>query len=114
MKIEDWLERFKKYWESKDLQKLLSLFSDDVVYYETPFVKLKSKEEILKEWQGVLLQDNIKLDYSIFSNDRNKSTVNWELHYSKDNVDNNLKGTYLIELDSDGLCTYFHQTCESR
>lgn len=114
MKIEEWLKNFKRYWESKELDMMMSLFTDDVVYFETPFVQVKSKEELLKEWQGVLLQDDISVEYEIFSEVDGKSAVLWGLSYKKDEVRHDLKGTYFIELNREGRCTYFLQTCESK
>ncbi len=40
MNINDWLNKFKNSWEGKKIDDVLSLFSTDVVYYETPFHEL--------------------------------------------------------------------------
>lgn len=113
MKIKEWLENFKKYWEYKELTKVMSLFADDVIYFETPFVQLNSKEELLREWQGVLSQDDISVEFDIFSEVDRKSAVLWDLTYKKDGVSHNMKGTYLVKLNQEGKCTYFLQTCET-
>lgn len=68
---------------------------------------------MLKEWQGVLLQDDILVEYDIFSEVGGKCTVLWVLTYTRDGIAYNLKGTYLIELNRENKCTYFLQTCES-
>lgn len=114
MDINDWLEKFKVLWISKDLQGVMSLFSDDVIYFETPFLKLNSKKEILDEWQVIMNQENIDLSYSTFSETNSKSTVIWDLSYKRDGEKFNYKGTYLIEVNDQGLCKYFHQTCEGQ
>lgn len=114
MGVEKWLESLKQYWANKDLTNVIALFSDDVEYFETPYTRLGSKEEILKEWQGVLSQENITLDFSIFTEFEGKSAVIWELSYAKDEITHSYKGTYLIGLDNEGLCKYFYQTCEER
>lgn len=112
MDINNWLGKFKEYWERKNLDGVLSLFSDDVEYFETPYLKLESKEAILSEWQGVLLQDDIFFNYSIFAEAEEKNAVLWELAYKKDGIEHGCKGTYLIKLNPEGLCTYFYQICE--
>lgn len=66
MNINDWLKYFKKYWEEKNINGILSLFSDDVVYFETPFEKIKGKEYLEKEWETILSQHNINLNTEVF------------------------------------------------
>lgn len=114
MEISSWLEKFKDLWVSKDLQGVMALFSEDVVYFETPFLQLKSKKEILDEWRAIAEQEEINLNYSVFSKINNKSAVVWNLSYKLDGQILSRKGTYLIELDNKGLCKYFHQTCEGQ
>lgn len=114
MTINDWLEKFKDLWINKDLQGVMSLFSDDVTYFETPFLKLNSKKEILNEWHVIISQEDIDFSYSLFSETDSKGAVIWNLSYKRDGEKFNYKGTYLIELDNQGLCKYFHQTCEGQ
>lgn len=112
--MNDWLEKFKGSWINKDLQGVMSLFSDNVVYFETPFLKLNSKKKILDEWQAIMNQENIDFRYSVFSETDSRGTVIWDLSYKRNGEQFNYKGTYLIELDNQGLCKYFHQTCEGQ
>lgn len=114
MEINEWLEKFKYLWINKDLQGVMSLFSDDVTYFETPFLQLKSMEEIFNEWKVVLEQESINFDYSVFSETNRKSTILWDLSYTLNGNKYNYKGIYLIKLNDQGLCRYFHQTCEGQ
>lgn len=113
MEISIWLERFEKAWLNKDLRAVINLFSNDVVYFETPFIQLKSSEEILEEWQEVLKTENIEFEYEIFVENQRKGVVNWSLAYDIEEKSVSLKGVYLIKLNEEGLCDYFFQTCES-
>lgn len=114
MDIDKWLEKFINFWIGKDVQGILSLFTDDVIYFETPYLQLKSKEEILSEWEGIKSQDNVGLALTVFSKSENKSSILWDLTYKKNGEKHNFKGTYLIELTQEGKCKYFYQTCEER
>lgn len=113
MTIERWLEEFTTNWATHNIDDVLKLFTDDVEYWETPYYKLESIEHIRQEWQAILTQKDIELQTKIFSsNSENKHTVLWRLHYIRDGSAHNLAGTYLIRLNSKGLCDYFYCVSE--
>jgi len=112
--IENWLSKFKTAWVEEDIDSVLALFTDNVEYWETPYKKLASKDDLRKEWLAINNQSDIKLDTEIFSSDGNRHTVKWSLSYKNtENIEQNWAGTYLVHLNTDGLCEYFHQTGES-
>ncbi|XLQ19648.1 MAG: nuclear transport factor 2 family protein [Candidatus Moraniibacteriota bacterium] len=107
-KIEKWLSQFQSSWKTHDIEKVLSLFSKDVEYWETPFLKVSSFGNLRKEWEYVKGQQNISIETEVFSAVNDKYTVKWQLIYTDD--DNNTKtfrGVYLITLDSSDRCNYF-------
>ena len=81
MNIEDWLEKFKKSWINHEVESVLELFEDGVEYWETPFQKVDSFEELKGEWGYVKTQKNIQLDYKVFDSNGKKHSVIWELRY---------------------------------
>lgn len=114
MNINDWLEQFKSSWINHDIAAVLALFTDDVEYWESSFRFLKTKKDIESEWQAILRQHEIKLDYRVFSStDDNKHSVIWDLSYAQDGKIRIVKGIYLLHLNHDGLCDFFMQTCET-
>lgn len=112
MKISTWLQKFKQNWKKGNVDKVLELFTDDVDYYETPSTKLEN-EELRREWKNVKQQEEISLDLELFSSTENRHTVQWELSYTQDGEENNLKGIYLIKLNQEGKCKEFWQYCQS-
>ncbi|MFH1364940.1 MAG: nuclear transport factor 2 family protein [Candidatus Aenigmatarchaeota archaeon] len=113
MRINDWLENFKDHWEKHNIKGIISLFAKNVVYYETPFLRLNNLDEVAKEWEVIKHQNNISLNFKGFSSNGNKHSVIWNLRYFDINKkEQNFAGTYLIELNDEGLCTYFHHSCE--
>lgn len=112
MDIDKWLKKFKGCWINHDVDGVLSLFHRDVVYFETPFHELESFSQLKKAWEGVLIQNNIQLELTIFNREIDRFSVVWHLKYVQDDVPKRFSGTYLIELNSDNLCTYFFHTCE--
>lgn len=114
MDITAWLKNFKENWQNHNTKGILDLFDKNIIYYETPFVKLNDFDSLVKEWESINNQKDITLDFEIFSNTLNKSSVIWRLQYrDKESNVQNFAGTYLIKLNEEGKCIYFHQTCES-
>jgi hypothetical protein len=114
MGIENWLKDFNTFWKAKQIDSVLDLFTDDVEYWETPFKKLHSKEEITAEWQSIMAQENLVVSTALFASENNKYTVIWGIAYNKNSEDYAWAGTYLIELNESGRCSYFLQTGEQK
>lgn len=114
MNINTWLKKFKENWQNHNINGVLDLFDKAVIYYETPFIKLNDFETLSKEWKAIKNQNNISLDFEFFSSSENKHAVIWKLQYlDTENIEKNFAGTYLIKLNEEGKCIYFHHSCES-
>lgn len=111
-KISIWMEAFTSAWLRKDIDAVFALLADDVAYWETPFEKLGKGSELRAVWEEVRALEHMHLEYNIFSRDtvRDRYGVQWWFTYAGGEA----AGTYLIELDADGLCRYFYHTAQSR
>lgn len=107
--IKNWLEDFKACWIDKDIDNLMSLFSDNVEYYETPFQKLVGREKVSEVWQEIKDQDNINIEFELYCTDNNKYVVKWKLNFKISDRRFDYRGIYLIELDSQDMCCSFYQ-----
>ena len=114
MDIEQWLITFHAAWKNHDVKKVMSLFTNDVKYWETPHFLVASKLELEAEWQAILDQQDIEVEYDAFCSFDNKHVVKWKLAYNKDGLRKESGGVYLIKLNSDGLCNYFYYVGESK
>lgn len=110
--IEKWLEKFEESWKAGNVDEVLDLFTDGVEYHETPFQKLEGAE-LRSEWEGVESQQDIDLEFDVFSKNEEKYTIQWSLKYTEEGELNRLKGIYLIKLDSSNKCYEFWQYCET-
>ena len=115
MNIDTWMQQFVSSWKNYDLDSIISLFEEDIEYWETPFQLVKDIEELRSEWEYVKIQKNIEISYEIFSQDDTKFTILWNLKYENTAGEEKIfAGTYLIKLNSSNKCTYFHHTCEEK
>ncbi|HAV11540.1 MAG TPA: hypothetical protein DCX32_03275 [Candidatus Moranbacteria bacterium] len=114
-KINDWLVQFATAWKTHDIDNVLNLFTDDVEYWETPFDKLSSLDELKSEWESIKNQKNIEVLWEVFSKDEDKYAVKWSLEYTDKNyIEKLFKGVYLIKLNPDNKCDYFFHCEESK
>lgn len=112
MTIKEWLSKFVKFWENKDVDKVRSLFSENFEYWETPFKKLEI-EEFDNEWSVINRQENLQITTEVVCSEAQTHTVMWGLQYDSSGSTYNWKGLYLIKLDDNtGLCSYFYQVGE--
>lgn len=100
----DWLEKLKKYWWSKDIEKATSLFTKTTFYQETPFMKpYTTFDEIKQEWQHIKNQDIKNIEFKILAIDKNVLIVEWL--FERDITTYN--GIYEIKFDDNLACIYF-------
>lgn len=108
MDINIWLRDFKKFWLEKDIESILDLFSNNVEYYENPFLKFKNKNEIEAVWKNIYKQDISFLEFEVFSREDSKFTIKWSLKYFNER-EYVFEWIYLLTLNSNNKCNYFIQ-----
>jgi len=98
----EWHKNLKKYWQNKDLEKIISLFDGNVTYYKNSSTRLYTKQEIEEEWQELIEEDFVKLDFNVVMQHGKEFVLNIIAvgRFSHDIVAK-------IELGADGKCTYF-------
>ncbi|MCA9342242.1 nuclear transport factor 2 family protein [Candidatus Saccharibacteria bacterium] len=114
MNIEKWLDIFHAAWKNHDIEKVTSLFTDGVEYWENPHYRIADINQIHKEWQAIQSQKDIKVSTKLFASSDNRHTVTWELSYRQGNETKQSGGVYLIKLNDEGLCDYFYYVGEAK
>lgn len=103
-KFNNWCSNLKNYWQEKNIEEILNLFSEEVEYYEDPHTKLTSFEEVQQVWEEIKNQNTINIEYKILCTENNKCIVNFIL------IDNpTYDMIYELILDDNNKCTYFKQ-----
>ncbi len=111
--IRTWLASFTEAWQTKNIPQIMSLFTDSVEYWETPFVKLSSRNNLENEWQVIKSQQNIVINTEVISH-TSPYVIQWHLMYNNPAGEPCAwSGVYIIRL-KDGLCDYFYQVGEKQ
>jgi len=77
----EWLEKFKCDWLNKDIDSILSLFSDDCVYLETPYQEIVYKDVLKREWEYIVDHEIKTLNFEVFSEVESKIAVEFKYEY---------------------------------
>ena len=109
----EWFNKLKIAWETKNPQDAADLCAEKVLYYETPFgVPLKTKWEVLKEWQTVpSSQKDIVFSFEILNVDKSAGIAHWSVEFTRipSGKKTFLDGIFKVILNDDNLATEFRQ-----
>jgi ketosteroid isomerase-like protein len=108
MDIHQWLAAFVGAWQRHDIDAVMDLFTEEVEYWETPFVRLADKKALRAEWQSVLTQHSITVDATVFAQSGGRYAIRETTTYIRDGERRESRGTYLLHLNEMGKCDYFY------
>ena len=102
--VNDWLDKLKQYWFSKDINKAVSLFNKTTFYQETPFMKPYTNiKEINEEWQHIKNENIQSIDIILLAIDNYTVIAEWLLKQNDEEYD----GIYEIKFNENLECIYF-------
>jgi len=104
-RYEKWINDMILFWKNKEIDKIVHMFSDTCEYYETPFEKLGTKDDITTAWKDIDNHNIKKLEYKILGFQNNSCVVRVIL---KENDGRVVDMVYAFELQ-DNICTNFIQ-----
>lgn len=103
-RFEDWCNNLKKYWQEKKIEKIIDLFDENVIYYESPKIKVNSIAEVKEQWQDIKEQNTSNIEFKILCTENDKCIANYIL---TDEISYDM--IYEIKLNNENKCTYFKQ-----
>lgn len=102
--VNDWLDKLKQYWFSKDINKAVSLFNKTTFYQETPFMKPYTNiKEINEEWQHIKNENIQSIEIKLLAIDNYTVIAEWLLKQNDEEYD----GIYEIKFNENLECIYF-------
>lgn len=114
MNREDWLEAYRRAWESRDVEAAVALFTEDAVYRSSPFREPSiGSDGIRAYWQAATedqAETRVLLGKPLVAGDR--VAVEWWTTMREDGRDVTLPGVLLLRFAPDGRCAelreYWH------
>lgn len=80
------MEDYRRAWEHKDADLLLTLFTEDATYHENPFNEpLVGHDAIRKYWQRVVMtnQKDIRFRWRSVHSNGKEHTIEWEAEFTR-------------------------------
>ena len=81
MDMDEFMESYKRAWETSDENLLASLFAGDGCYRNTPFAAQQGHDAIKQYWQRTKLQSDIQLSYEILERHATGGVAHWRTRY---------------------------------
>jgi ketosteroid isomerase-like protein len=111
--FENWLDAYRRAWESRDPEAAADLFTADANYYETPFAApARGSEGIRGYWShATRYQEAIEFAYEVLATTENAGIAHWRSRFTRltSNSAVELDGIFLVKLDADGRCAEFRE-----
>ena len=86
--VNNWLDKLKQYWFSKDINKAVSLFDKTTFYQETPFMKPYTNiKEINEEWQHIKNENIQSIEIKLLAIDNYTVIAEWLLKQNDEEYD---------------------------
>lgn len=81
MSLENFMQNYRRAWETSDEDLLASLFAPDGRYHNTPFATQVGHAAIRQYWQRTKLQTDIRLTYEILHAHAGGGIAHWHTTY---------------------------------
>lgn len=110
-KYVEWLNSFFESWKELEGIKTVDLFSNDVLYFETPSGSVCESIDAVKELWAVVPsnQSDIRYSYEIIVCNDAVCVVNWKMTRRINGNKQFIDGIFQICLNDDNVCNYFKQ-----
>jgi uncharacterized protein (TIGR02246 family) len=107
----DWLDAYKRAWETRDPEAAANLFTENAAYHETPFEDpVRGREGIRNYWSDATrYQEGIEFTSEVLATTETSGIAHWHCAFTRLTSDSvvELDGIFLVKLDADGECTEF-------
>jgi hypothetical protein len=106
MELADWIEGYRRAWETADTDLVLTLFTEDASYRSNPFEEPHlGHEGIRAYWDGATsVQRDARVRMGRPFVDGDRVAVEWWTEMTSDGADVTLPGCLLLRFAPDGRC----------
>ena len=81
MNIEEFMQGYKTAWERRDPSMFAALFLPDGLYHNTPFQAQRGTEQLVRYWQRVQLQEDVRVAFEVLASTATSGIAHWHVTY---------------------------------
>lgn len=116
--LRNWLGAYGAAWEERDAEAASQLFSEDALYFETPYAEpFRGRQGVKGYWEKVT-DDQRDVDFESETLGFLGATgvAKWSARFklASNGVAVELNGVFLLEFNEDGLCTRLREWWHAR
>jgi len=112
-RFQEWLRDYGDAWEKRDPEAAAALFSDDALYYWTPFDEPKrGREGIATAWrEATSRQRDVKFLYDVLAVIATTGIAQWHASFERSSSARpvELDGILMAEFDGNSRCRVFRE-----
>jgi ketosteroid isomerase-like protein len=114
----DWLESYKRAWETRDPELAASLFAELAVYQEAPYRDpMRGRATVRAYWEHIpRTQDDIRFHYELLAAAGETGIAHWWASFLRipSGKRVHLDGVAAVTLDGEGKCRLFREWWHKR
>lgn len=106
MEVDEWLERYRRAWESADPDAAAALFTEDAVYRSSPFREPHVGQEGVGEYwaRATGSQSDVTVKIGLPITEGNRTAVEWWTTMRDETTEITLPGILFLRFAPDGRC----------
>ena len=108
-----WLEAYGRAWEGHESAAVDRLYSEDVLYYETPFEEPMRGRAAVRDYsaQAAATQKDVRFSADVLSVDQDTGMARWRASFTRvpSGVRVELDGIAAVTFDDAGRCREFRE-----
>jgi predicted SnoaL-like aldol condensation-catalyzing enzyme len=107
MRVEEWIDAYRRAWEQRDADAAAALFTEDAEYRTHPFLEPhRGRDGVRSYWTDVTsTQANVAVRMGHPFRDGERVTVEFWTTMQNAGADVTLAGCLLLRFDGSGLCS---------
>jgi hypothetical protein len=117
-RFENWLDRYKNAWETRDPDKAQSLFAESATYQVTPFREPEMYQDGIRDYwiRATTDQRNVQFRATMIASNGDTGVCHWNCHFDLESESSHVEidGIFVFELNEDELCSRFQEWWHDR
>jgi uncharacterized protein (TIGR02246 family) len=105
--LASWLHRYEQAWESRDAEAASSIFTENALYYETPYAEpFRGREGIADYWARVTEdQRDVDFDAEVIAVKDDVGVAHWNAKFTNTSTGGHveLDGVFVLQFDGGNL-----------
>lgn len=109
--VNQWLDAYKKAWETQDSDLIADIFSHDAIYRVDPFHETHTGQDAIRQYwdNNPKTQSNIHFSYRLLAVHDDYGIAHWQARFDKNGNQSHLDGIFKLHFNNNKKCTALYE-----